>query len=33
MKAGESKPEIHTKTNRWGGSILDADGGSIFNAD
>ena len=33
MKAGESKPEIQTKINRWGGPILDADGGSNFNAD
>lgn len=27
------KTRNHTKTNRWGGSILDAGGGSIFNAD
>jgi hypothetical protein len=33
MKAGGSKPEIQTKTNRWGGSKLHADGGSFFNAD
>jgi hypothetical protein len=33
MKAGESKPETQTKINRWGGSFLDADGGSNFNAD
>ena len=33
MKAGELKRELQTRTNRWGGSILDADGGSFFNAD
>jgi hypothetical protein len=33
MTAGELKREIQTKTNRWGGSLLDADGGSFLNAD
>ncbi len=32
IRCGESKQEIGVKTNCWGGSKLDAYGGSKFNA-